>query len=61
MSSQSNVCACTLCPGSECQCGCQAPATPAAASCQCGEACNCGPTCTCQGCQHANARQAVGR
>ena len=56
MSTQSNVCACAVCTGPECKCGCQ-NAAPMPASCQCGEVCNCGPTCTCKGCQHANARQ----
>ena len=61
MSTQSNVCACAVCTGSECTCGCQNPADRPAASCQCGEVCSCGPTCTCKGCQHANARQAESR
>jgi len=55
MTTQSNVCACATCTGSECTCGCQNASARPAASCQCGEVCNCGPTCTCQGCQHAAA------
>ena len=42
MSTQSNVCACAVCGGSECKCGCQNPTARPAASCQCGEVCNCG-------------------
>ena len=61
MATQSNVCACAVCPGSECNCGCQNPAAQPAASCQCGEVCNCGPTCNCKGCQHASPRQAESR
>jgi hypothetical protein len=58
MTTQSNVCACAACTGSECTCGCQNATGRPAASCQCGEVCNCGPTCTCEGCQHANAKPA---
>ena len=61
MNTQSNVCACAICRGPECTCGCQNPAPTPAASCQCGEVCNCGPACTCQDCTHANARQAERR
>jgi hypothetical protein len=61
MSTESNVCACTVCTGPECTCGCQNPVPMPAASCQCGEACRCGETCNCKGCQHANARQAESR
>lgn len=57
MSTQSNVCACAVCPGSECHCGCQSPAAQSAASCQCGEVCHCGPTCTCNDGPHATASQ----
>lgn len=46
MTTQSNLCTCAVCPGSECKCGCQATARPAAA-CSCGPACACGDTCTC--------------
>ncbi len=61
MTTQSNVCACTACIGSECTCGCQNhPARPAA-SCQCGQVCTCGPACTCAGCTHANARKQESR
>ena len=60
MSTQSNGCACAVCTGSECTCGCQNP-TDQPASCQCGEVCSCGPTCTCKGCQHVNTRQAESR
>ena len=42
MTTQSNVCVCGTCVGTQCTCGCQNPAGPAA-SCQCGEVCNCGP------------------
>ena len=61
MSTQSNVCACAVRPGSECHCGCQTPVARPAGSCQCGEVCNCGPTCNCKGCQHANAGQSESR
>ena len=61
MSTQSNVCACTTCPGAECTCGCQNAATQLAASCQCVEVCDCGPTCTCESCQQANACQSESR
>ena len=57
MSTQSNVCACAVCTGSECQCGCQNPTARPVASCQCGEVCNCAETCNCKGCQDADARQ----
>jgi hypothetical protein len=56
MSTQSNVCKCAVCLGSECTCGCQNPEARAAASGQCREVCNCGPTCNCKGCQNANVR-----
>ncbi len=46
MTTQSNPCTCAVCNGSECKCGCQTTARPAA-SCQCGPACACGDTCTC--------------
>ena len=58
MTTQSNVCACAACTGSEYTCGCQNAAARPAAACQCGEVCNCGPTCTCKGCQHPNTRSA---
>ena len=57
MSTQSNVCACAVCTGSECKCGCQNPVARPAALCRCGEVCNCAETCTCNGCQDAIARQ----
>jgi hypothetical protein len=56
MTTQSNVCECGTCVGTQCTCGCQNPAPGQSASCQCGEACNCGETCSCNGCQHASAR-----
>ena len=56
MTTQSNVCVCETCVGTQCTCGCQNPAPVKTASCQCGEICNCGETCNCNGCQHANAR-----
>ena len=61
MTTQSNVCVCAACTGSECTCGCQSAAAQPTASCQCGDVCNCGPACTCEGCQHANARLAESR
>ena len=61
MTTQSNVCACAACTGSECTCGCQNAAARPAAACQCGEACTCGPTCTCKACQHPNAQKSEGR
>lgn len=42
MTTQSNVCVCETCVGTQCTCGCQHPARVPTASCQCGEACNCG-------------------
>ena len=54
MTTQSNVCVCETCVGTQCTCGCQNPAP--AASCECGEVCNCGETCNCDSCQHAIAR-----
>jgi hypothetical protein len=61
MTTQSNVCECKTCVGTQCTCGCQNSTPASSASCQCGEACNCGPTCTCEGCQHANARKVESR
>lgn len=61
MTTQSNVCACAVCGGSECRCGCQTPAARPAVSCQCGEACRCGETCTCPGCKSEKARPAETR
>jgi hypothetical protein len=67
MATQSNVCACAVCLGSECKCGCQTPpARPAAScqygeACQCGEACRCGEACSCAGGQDAGARQSERR
>ncbi len=61
MSTQSNQCACAVCGGSECQCGCQNPATRPTASCQCGEVCNCAATGNCKGCQDVNAHQSESR
>ena len=56
MTTQSNVCVCETCVGTQCTCGCQNPAPVPATSCQCGEVCNCGEGCDCASCQHANAR-----
>jgi hypothetical protein len=56
MTTQSNVCVCETCVGTQCTCGCQHPAPVPTASCQCGEVCICGGTCNCDSCQHANAR-----
>ena len=50
MTTQSNVCDCKTCVGTQCTCGCQNSTPASSASCQCGEACNC------KNCQHANAR-----
>jgi hypothetical protein len=61
MTTQSNGCACGVCTGPECKCGCQSAVARPAASCQCGEVCNCGPTCTCQSCQHATPQEAESR
>jgi hypothetical protein len=47
MATQSNVCTCAVCNGSECKCGCQTTSSRPAASCQCGPACSCGDTCSC--------------
>jgi hypothetical protein len=60
MTTQSNVCGCENCVGTQCTCGCQ-NSQATSPSCQCGEVCNCGPTCTCEGCQHANARKVESR
>jgi hypothetical protein len=61
MNTQSNVCGCETCIGTQCICGCQNSAPAPSASCECGEVCSCGPTCTCQGCQHANVRKVESR
>ena len=61
MTTQSNVCECETCVGTQCTCGCRNSAAAPSAACQCGEVCNCGPTCTCEGCQHANVRKAESR
>ena len=61
MSTQSKVCACAVCTGSDCKCGGQNPAARPAASCQCGEVSSCGPTCNCNGYHHANARPSESR
>ena len=53
MSAQSNVCACGICIGTQCTCGCQNPASRLTASCRCGEKCSCTETCTCKACQNA--------
>jgi hypothetical protein len=53
---QSNVCVCGTCIGTQCTCGCQNPAPAPTASCQCGEVCNCGEGCSCTSCQHVSAR-----
>ena len=47
MITESNVCGCAVCTGSECKCGCQNAAPRPTASCQCGEVCNCGEGCNC--------------
>lgn len=62
MTTQSNVCLCETCAGTECTCGCQsaAPQTTTA-SCQCGESCDCGDTCTCSNRQHGNTPVAESR
>lgn len=60
MTNESNVCACAICGGTECQCGCQAPAA-VAASRQCVDDCTCGDTCTCPACNEATAAPAEGR
>src|SRR5690349_16743524 len=61
MNTQSNVCGCKTCVGTQCTCGCHNSAPAQSASCQCGDVCNCGPTCTCEGCQHANVRKVESR
>lgn len=55
MTTQSDVCVCGTCTGTQCTCGCQHPAPVQTASCQCGDACNCGETCNCDSCQHVTA------
>jgi hypothetical protein len=60
MTTQSNVCECETCVGTQCACGCQ-NSPPPSASCPCGEVFDCGPTCTCEGCQHANVRKVESR
>lgn len=47
MATQSNVCACTVCVGPQCTCGCQTSESRQTSSCQCGENCQCGDGCTC--------------
>lgn len=60
MTNQSNVCACTICGGTECQCGCQAPmAAPVTRRCV-GD-CTCGDHCACPACQEAGADSAERR
>lgn len=59
MTNQSNVCACAICGGTECQCGCQAPAAAAPAR-QCVDGCTCGDACACPACHDAKA-DAAGR
>lgn len=49
LSNEPAACACTICGGPECTCGCQPPAT-APAACQCAADCTCGDTCTCPAC-----------
>jgi hypothetical protein len=61
MTTQSNVCQCENCVGTQCTCGCQNSVPVRSASCQCGEVCTCVPTCTCEGCYHANARTVESR
>ncbi|NCT83018.1 MAG: hypothetical protein GXC94_07755 [Comamonadaceae bacterium] len=41
----SQACRCNDCPGTGCNCGCQAK--PAQPSCACGPQCRCGPACAC--------------
>ena len=60
MTTQSNVCGCDTCTGTQCTCGCQDPA-PSPNVCQCGEVCACGPTCSCEACQPANVRKVESR
>jgi hypothetical protein len=61
MTTQSNVCECESCVGTQCTCGCQHSAPTQIASCQCGEVCTCGTACTCEGCPHGAARKVEGR
>ena len=57
MTNPSNVCACAICGGTDCQCGCQTPVA-APPACQCAADCTCGEICTCPACNTAtNAPQ----
>jgi hypothetical protein len=47
MSNVSNVCACVVCSGAECRCGCQDASSRRSAACGCGNACGCGDNCRC--------------
>lgn len=40
-----SACVCGVCMRQQCQCGCAAPAMPAA--CSCGPNCGCGDACAC--------------
>lgn len=56
MSNQSMFCACAVCGGTECQCGCQ-PAAVQAVARQCVDGCTCGDNCTCPACHDPKAGQ----
>jgi hypothetical protein len=56
MTTQSVICVCGTCVGTQCTCGCQNAAPVLAEPCQCGEICTCGETCNCNSCQHGDAR-----
>ena len=40
-----NICTCTTCPGTACDCGCQSVAQKNV--CACGTQCSCGDACAC--------------
>jgi len=48
MSTKSIVCACAVCSGTQCRCGCQNSATRATTCAGCGQVCKCTETCSCK-------------
>ena len=48
MSEQSKVCACAVCTGAQCKCGCQNSTTRAASCSRYGDACKCAERCSCK-------------
>lgn len=49
MTTNSQPCHCSSCPGAACTCGCQnVQAKNQAPRCACGDNCKCGPECSCK-------------